>query len=180
MVSNSFTRGVRRLLRLLWRPRCPKSRKAQPIPFTKTLAAYSRYEIGDWTYGAPNVVHHDQETRLRIGRFCSIAKGVTILLDGDHRTDWIATYPFSAIVDCARGCVGHPRSKGDIEIGNDVWIGRDAVILSGVTIGDGAVVAARAVVTRDVPPYSIVAGNPARIVRMRFSMRQVDALLAIA
>ena len=91
----------------------------------------------------------------------------------------MTTYPFNVVCQEARSFEGHPRTKGNVSIGNDVWIGTEAFILSGVTIGDGAVIAARSVVTRDVPPYSIVAGNPARQVRLRFSETVIDALQRI-
>jgi len=116
--------------------------------------------------------------RLEIGAFCSISDGVEILLNGDHRTDWVSTYPFRAQLRMD-GMLqdGHPHSRGPVTIGNDVWLARDALILSGVSIGHGAVVAARAVVTRDVAPYAIVAGNPARQVRLRFTESEISALL---
>ena len=110
----------------------------------------------------------DQTTQLEIGRFCSIADGVRILLGGEHRTDWVTTYPFPSIFPERFSAEGHPASKGNIVIGNDVWLCAGSTILSGVTIGDGAVVGAGCVVTRDVEPYAIVAGNPARVVRFRF------------
>lgn len=130
---------------------------------------YSKYEIGDWTYGAPRVLSWRQDATLKIGRFCSIADGVTILLGGDHNVDWVTTYPLYILFGKEKTFPGFVRSKGDVVIGNDVWIGRDALILSGVEIGNGAIVAARSVVTEDVAPYSIVAGNPARHIKFRFS-----------
>ena len=116
---------------------------------------------------------------MQIGSFCSIASGVIILLGGEHRADWITTFPFSILWDGARGVKGHPKSKGDVIIGNDVWIGLEAVIMSGVKIGDGAVVGARSVVTRDVPPYSVAAGNPARVIMKRFDDETIERLLRI-
>lgn len=101
---------------------------------------------------------------------------------GEHRPDWVTTYPFSGlpqIFEWARGIIGHPKSKGPTIIGNDVWIGQFSLILSGVTVGDGAVIGAKAVVTKDVPPYAIVAGNPARLIRYRFSQEQIKQLLEI-
>lgn len=139
-------------------------------------------EIGVHTYGCPNVIDYGEGSRLTIGRYCSIASGVTIMLGGNHRSDWITTYPFPALLDHwpgAAGIAGHPLTKGNVVIGNDVWLASDALILSGVTIGDGAVVGARAVVTKDVSPYAIVAGNPAKFVRDRFAKEQVQELLAI-
>ena len=95
--------------------------------------------------------------------------------------DWVSTYPFSALSYWRAGHItGHPKTQGDVIIGNDVWIGMDAIILSGVRIGDGAVVAARTVVNRDVSNYSVVAGNPAREIRRRFDDKSIDALCQIA
>ncbi|HEX2674550.1 MAG TPA: CatB-related O-acetyltransferase [Polyangiaceae bacterium] len=134
------------------------------------LEAVGLLEIGRFTYGTPTVLAFGPNPpRLRIGSFCSISDNVEILMNGDHRTDWVSTYPFR--LQLAMPGVfedGHPSSRGPVTIGNDVWLARGALILSGVTIGDGAVVGARAVVTRDVAPYSIVVGNPARHARYRF------------
>jgi len=141
---------------------------------------YSQYDIGSYTYGKPKVLEWTEGTTLRIGRFCSISTNVTILLGGDHRTDWVSSYPFSAIFKDAKGFVGHPLSKGDVVIGNDVWIGTEAMILIGVNIGNGAVIAARAMVARDVPPYAIVAGIPARLVKYRFDDETITALQKIS
>lgn len=117
-----------------------------------------------------------------LGKFCSIAGDVTIFLGGNHRTDWISTYPFNVLNELfpnARKITGHPSTKGDVVIGNDVWIGWGATILSGITIGNGAVVAAKAVVTKDVPPYAVVAGNPAHIVKYHFSAETINSLQKI-
>ena len=141
-----------------------------------------RIFIGAHSYGAPRVRWWGEPADLYIGRFCSIADNVEIFLGGNHRTDWITTYPFSVMRPWrkAKSIHGHPATRGDVRIGHDVWLGSGCVIHSGVTIGHGAVVAARAVVSRDVPDYAIVAGNPAKVVRMRFDARQVTALLEIA
>ena len=146
------------------------------VAFTAQNSAYARYDIGEWTYGTPAVGSWGEGACLKIGRFCSIANNVVILLGGEHRIDWVTTYPFSAIFREAAHFSGHPRGKGDITIGNDVWVGMGALILSGVAIGNGAVIGAASVVTKDVAPYSIVAGNPARHVRYPFSERQIEAL----
>jgi acetyltransferase-like isoleucine patch superfamily enzyme len=140
------------------------------------------FEIGDYTYGTPIILWWGENARLIIGKFCSIAGGVSIYLGGNHRTDWVTTYPFLAWPDTwteASGILGHPATRGNVVIGNDVWLGNECVILSGVTIGDGAVVATHAIVTKDVPPYTIVAGNPARVIRKRFKDEHVEALLKI-
>jgi acetyltransferase-like isoleucine patch superfamily enzyme len=140
---------------------------------------YSSYDIGEWSYGKPLIVDWGQESTLSVGKFCSIADGVRILLGGEHRPDWVTTYPFNIFFEEAKSIGGHPKTKGNVTIGNDVWIGRDAMILSGVTIGDGAVVAAGSIVVKDVEPYSIVGGNPAKQIRFRFSPETIEALLAI-
>ena len=128
------------------------------------LWADEQIEVGDFTYGKPDVRKWDKTTRLKIGKFCSIGGGVQILLGGEHHTEWITTYPFNVLID------NQPTpSKGDVIIGNDVWIGNRATILSGVTIGDGAVIANSAVVTKDVRPFSIVGGVPAEFIRYRYS-----------
>lgn len=146
-----------------------------------TRQALRNHDIGAWTYGVPTV--HDKwpnSAKLHIGKFCSIADGVEIFLSGNHRTDWITTYPFPPIWREAHWIKGHPATKGDVWIGNDVWLGTRCCIMSGVTIGDGAVVGTRAVVAGPVMPYSIVVGNPARHVRYRFDMETVIKLQEIA
>lgn len=137
-------------------------------------------QIGDYTYGMPTILQWTEHDTCVIGRYCSIAKNVTIMAGGEHRTDWITTYPIRemfGLVGANRR--GHPATKGPTVIGNDVWIGYGATILSGVNVGDGAVIGARAVVTRDIEPYSIVAGNPARHIRYRFSPEQIEILLQV-
>lgn len=141
------------------------------------------FTIGKHSYGEPTILTYDKITRLVIGRYSSFSDKVTILLGGNHRADWVTTYPFPAFSDVwpeADGITGHPASKGDITIGNDVWVGYGATILSGVTIGDGAVVGAMAVVSKDVPPYAVVAGNPAVELRKRFNDSLITRLLDIA
>lgn len=141
---------------------------------------YPQYGIGRHSYGDLKVRQWGEGAKLQIGAFCSFASGVKIFLGGEHRVDWVTTFPFPALWKCDEARVdGHPHSKGDVIIGNDVWTGTEAIILSGVHVGDGAVIGARAVVTRDVPPYAIVAGNPARIIRMRFEPPQIERLLAM-
>ena len=138
------------------------------------------YQFGRGTYSFDLQVHAwGNNTVLRIGAFCSIASGVQIFLGGEHRIDWVTTYPFSEFWEAGKQIIGHPHTKGDVTIGNDVWIGSEAVILSGVTIGDGAVIGARAVVAKDIPPYAIAVGNPARIIRKRFDDETIQKLLEI-
>lgn len=96
---------------------------------------------------------------------------------GEHRVDWITTYPFNGLIDSFNFIKGHPLTKGDVYIGNDVWIARDAKIMSGVTIGDGCVIAANALVTSDMPPYSVYGGVPAKLIKYRFSHSNIKKLI---
>jgi acetyltransferase-like isoleucine patch superfamily enzyme len=141
--------------------------------------AEGQVEIGAYTYGNPDIKFFDKATRLRIGKFCSIAEQVTLFLGGEHRSDWITTYPFNKLSPEFSRITGHPATKGDIIIGNDVWIGYGATVLSGVQIGDGAIIGARALVSKDVPPYAIVGGNPAKLLKYRFSPETVRRFLAV-
>lgn len=125
-------------------------------------------EVGDFTYGEPQVLGFVDGINCKIGKFCSIAEGVKIALGMEHRPDWNTTFPFNVFFPEFRYIKGHPSSKGDVIIGNDVWLGMDVIILSGVTIGDGAVIAAGSLVVKDVPPYTIVGGNPAKTIKNRF------------
>ena len=136
-------------------------------------------QIGEFSYGTPKVLMYTDRYRLVIGKFCAIASNVRILVDANHRTDWISTYPFQGVVRGAAWKAGHPSGKGDMVIGNDVWIGQDVLIVPGVQIGDGAVVAAGSVVTRNVSDYEIVGGNPARHIRSRFTDQQIYELTSI-
>ncbi|MDO9622575.1 MAG: CatB-related O-acetyltransferase [Pseudomonas sp.] len=146
----------------------------------KFLQRYPHYQIGVGTYGIP-VVHDWQEgATLKIGSYTSIAEQVEIFLGGHHRSDWVTTYPFPAMIAEARHIQGYAVSRGDVVIGSDVWLCTNSLILSGVTVGHGAVIAAGAVVSRDVAPYSIVAGNPARHIRWRFTPEICAALLEAA
>jgi Acetyltransferase (isoleucine patch superfamily) len=135
--------------------------------------------IGDYTYGIPNVLSWNEGTKLDIGKFCSIASEVTIMLGGEHRSDWITTYPFNALIDSYSYITGHPKSKGNVSIGNDVWIASGVKIMSGVQIGDGAIIGANSLVTKNIPPYCIVGGNPAIIIKYRFKPWTIRKLLKI-
>lgn len=128
---------------------------------------------GVGTYGVSNIHRRGNMNSIRIGKYCSIAEGVVMDSGFSHNPNYITTYPFKNM----KG-VGNESNicKGDIEIGNDVWIGEGAMIMSGVTIGDGAIIAARAVVTRDVRSFDVVAGVPAKYVRQRFLSEQIKYL----
>jgi len=119
--------------------------------------------------------------RLIIGSFCSIGSGAAFIMAGNqgHRHDWISTFPFHYMPEVAAfsGAEDGYRAAGDTVIGNDVWIGSEAIILAGLKIGDGAVIGTRALVTKDVAPYTIVGGNPAREIRKRFSEAEIAMLL---
>jgi virginiamycin A acetyltransferase len=144
---------------------------------------YSKYSIGAYTYGEPRIVRWPgDKATLKVGKYCSIAEGVIIVLGGEHKTDWVTTYPFwvaGGEFAELQNFPAHSGTKGDVIIGNDVWIGMNALILSGITIGDGAVIGAGSVVAKDVEPYTIVAGNPARPIRKRFDQKTAEKLLEI-
>lgn len=148
--------------------------------FISGTKKYRDYDIGEYTYGNPKIMSWNREATVKIGRYCSIADDVTIMTGGEHRIDWVTTYPFNYFFKEAFKFKGHPKTKGDVIIGNDVWICQGVLILSGVKIGDGAVIGAKSVVTKDVEPYSIVGGNPARHIRFRFEEETRNDLLKIA
>ncbi|PNU24590.1 MULTISPECIES: CatB-related O-acetyltransferase [Bacillus] len=146
--------------------------------FLNQRSELSSYNIGDFSYAGPDfqVLTWGEGTTLHIGKFCSIANEVKIFLGGEHRTDWVTTYPFNQIFKEAAHIKGHPKSKGDVHIGHDVWIGYGATIMSGVCIGNGAVIGANSVITKDVPPYAIAAGNPQQLMKYRFSSEIIEKL----
>jgi acetyltransferase-like isoleucine patch superfamily enzyme len=134
-----------------------------------------------YSYGLDNIKVRSwgEGAKVTVGSFCSIADNIQIFLGGNHRTDWVTTYPFGHInqESFPHHGQGHPSTKGDVVIGNDVWIGSGSTIMSGVTIGDGAVVATNSTVVKDVPPYAIVGGNPSKILKYRFTEKQIEKLL---
>ena len=138
-----------------------------------------QFEENNVLYHYP--INHD---KLKIGKFCSIACGAKFLFNSaNHTMKSLSTYPFPIFFEewglDVRDITSAWDNKGDIVIGNDVWIGYEAVIMAGVTIGDGAIIGTRAVVTKDVPPYTIVGGVPARQIRKRFSEDMIAYLLAL-
>lgn len=138
---------------------------------------------GSYTYDDPVILWGEYgDAKASAGAFCSISNTTVIFLGGDHRTDWISTFPFMVWPDVfptAAGITGHPASKGDVVIGNDVWIGNNVTIMSGSMIEDGCVIGAHSVVAGRIPAYSIAVGNPARVVKKRFTDDQIAALLRI-
>jgi virginiamycin A acetyltransferase len=176
----------------------PDPLKAHPVPgqpsivYLKGLVANPQIEVGDYTY------YHSFEDplgfernvlyafpfvgdRLVIGRFCSIASGATFVLNGgNHLTETVSSYPFAIFGSGWEHAMPEAwPNRGDIVVGHDVWIGFGATLMPGVTVGDGAVIAARSVVASDVPPYAVVAGNPARVVRLRHPEADVARLLQV-
>ena len=144
-----------------------------------TIHDPKEFEINNVLYQYP--INRD---KLKIGKFCSIACGTKFLFNSaNHALDSLSTYPFPLFFEewnLEKEKVTEAwDNRGDIVIGNDVWIGYEAVILSGVTIGDGAIIGTRAVVTKDVPPYTIVGGVPAKPIRKRFDEKVIKELLKI-
>jgi acetyltransferase-like isoleucine patch superfamily enzyme len=141
-------------------------------------------EAGSYTYGQENIkiVWQEPGTKVILGKFCSIAADQKAYLGGNHRVDWVTTFPFG---HTATGVFnvghipGHPSTNGDIIIGNDVWIGIGCTLMSGVKIGDGAVIAAHSHVVKDIAPYTLAGGNPALPIKLRFEQRIVDALMEL-
>lgn len=173
----------------------PRTGDSQTI-YLKNAIQSPNIEIGDFTiyndfahdprdFQKNNVLYHYPVNgdRLVIGKFCSIACGTKFLMtSANHALASLSTYVFPIFPEEWNHGMAVTEAwdnRGDITVGNDVWIGYESVILSGVTIGDGAIVAARSVVTKDVPPYAIVGGAPARPIRPRFSQATIDALLEL-
>lgn len=156
--------------------------------FLKNFIKAANISVGDYTYYDDrrcgperfeeyNVLYNYDfsKVKLVIGKFCAIAAETKFIMTGDHKLDAISTYPFPIF---GKGWetafnVDDLPVKGDIIVGHDVWFGYDSLVMNGVTIGNGAIIAARAVVVKDVPPYSIVAGNPAKVMKMRFDNQTI-------
>jgi virginiamycin A acetyltransferase len=165
------------------------------VVFLKPLITNPNIEVGEYTYyddpDDPEAFERDAvlyafgPERLIIGRFCAIASGVRFLMPGANHADLgPSTFPFgifgSPWAERTMDLVMSAPSRGDTVVGHDVWLGYQALVLPGVTVGHGAVVAAASVVAGDVPPYAIVAGNPARVVRTRYDSDDVARLLRAA
>ena len=132
--------------------------------------------VGKYTYGQLQILATDERYQCKIGRFCSLGPNSVFVLQADHSMHYLSTFPFKVKV---LGEKNEALSKGDIVVEDDVWIGCNCTILSGVRIGRGAVIAAGAVVTKDVAPYSIVGGNPAKHIKYRFSSDVIRKLYKI-
>ena len=137
--------------------------------------------MGNMSYYAPTVVKYTGDTgRVIIGNFASVAPDADFYVGGLHRTEWVSQYGLRAMLALPGVHEdGFTHGRGDIVVGSDTWVTNGVTVMSGVTIGDGAVVGTKAVVAKDVRPYAVVVGNPAREIRRRFSDEQVDALLRI-
>ena len=161
--------------------------------FLKNIIKNPNIIVGDYTYydDFENVENFEKNVKyhfdfvgdqLIIGKFCMIASGATFIMNGaNHLSKAISSYPFAIFGngwEIAMEGKSYPN-KGNIIIGNDVWIGYNATIMAGVNIGDGAIIATNATVTKDVEPYSIVAGNPARVVKKRFSDETITTLVEL-
>lgn len=179
----------------------PDPATLHPLPgfpqvcFIKNSVSNSNILIGDYTYyddpeGAENfernVLYHYPfiGDKLIIGKFCALARGVKFIMNGaNHKTSGLSTFPFFIFGNGWESAAPEPGDlpyKGDTRVGNDVWIGYDCLIMPGVTIGNGAIISSRSVVVSDVPAYSIVGGNPAKVIRQRFSDEVIAELEKIA
>lgn len=178
----------------------PNPRSKYPIAgydkliFLNNIVQASNIFIGDYTYfddpkNGPekflenNVLYNHQlnKTKLIIGKFCALAAETKFIMAGNHKLDAFSTYPFPVFKkgwEKAYITEDLP-SRGDIVVGNDVWFGYDSLIMPGVKIGHGAIIGTRTVVTKEVPPYAVVVGNPGRIVKKRFDDKTIERLLAL-
>lgn len=162
------------------------------ICFIKNTISRNNINVGDYTYysdenGAENFEHHVTHhyeflgDKLIIGKFCAIGKGIEFIMNGaNHRMCSVTTYPFNIMGNGWEKCtpaLDDLPLKGDTVVGNDVWFGQNVVVMPGVHIGDGAIIATNSVVTKDVPPYHIVGGNPCKIIKKRFDDELIEHLL---
>lgn len=172
--------GIKEILRLFrtgerkkeWNKLHPES---DTIPMNNFN--FENVSLGHGSYGELNVVDFGGDCKLIIKNYVSVAQNVSFILNADHYTNHISSYPFK--VKILQNQSSESFGKGDIVVDDDVWIGYGATIMSGVHIGQGAVVAAGAVVTKDVPPYAIVGGVPAKVIKYRFEPEMIEELLKI-
>jgi virginiamycin A acetyltransferase len=176
----------------------PDPSQTYPIPgvtrlvYLKNIIKNPQICVGDYTYyDDPEDVYNFERNvlylfdfvgdRLIIGRFCQIASGVRFIMNGgNHAVDGFSTYPFKIFGGSWCDATLNAVNKGNTVVGHDVWFGHNVTIMPGLTIGHGAIIATSSVVTKDVPPYTIVGGNPAREIRKRFAPEATELLLALA
>lgn len=165
------------------------------VCYIQNLPPRPNVDIGDYTYYSDNsnppehfydrVLHHYDflGDRLVIGKFCAIAEGVTFIMNGaNHRMEGMTTYPFNIFGgewERVTPTLDQLPFKGDTVLGNDVWLGQNVTIMPGVTVGDGAIVASNSTVTRNIEPYVIVGGNPAKPIKKRFDDKTIELLLEL-
>ena len=148
--------------------------------------------VGEYTYGHENIkiewgdyLQYNKKTNdfiipeLVIGKFCSIGANIKVYLGGNHRVDWVTTYPFTNMEFFDKDITGHPCTNGDVYIGNDVWIGSNVTIMSGVSIGDGSIISNNSHVSSNIKPYSINGGNPCSFYYYRFDQEVINKLLEL-
>ena len=160
--------------------------------FLKNIITNPQIIVGDYTYydDTEDVYNFEKNVlylfdfigdKLIIGKFCQIASGVRFIMNGaNHAMGGISTYPFEVFGKSWSNTLSNDLNKGDTVIGNDVWIGNSATIMPGVKIGHGAIIGTNTLVTKDVAPYTIVGGNPGKLIRNRFDQQTIDFLLELA
>lgn len=162
----------KRINRIIW-----KKRNKHNFTWTESVFPMDKVQVGNYSYGPIDVISYTfGDCRLKIGHYCSIAREVQFILGGEHEQTKISTYPFDTFFDNEKP---NTKNKGDIVVEDDVWFGFGATVLSGVTIGQGAIVGARSLVCNDVPPYSVVGGVPARVIKYRFDESIIPLLQKI-
>ena len=173
-IINRIKKGLKNILGIQEK----KIQQIQQSIFMSDNPIYKKYSVGIGSYGCPKILEWSEytDTKLIIGKYCSFAANISILLGGEHFTDWVTTYPFSSLNENITDMHLDGRSKGNVIIGNDVWIGYNVIILSGVTIGNGAIIGAGSVVINDVPCYAIYAGNPAKFIRYRINEAYIEKM----
>lgn len=167
---------IKRLIKLYIHKKEWRKRNSHNYTSINSIFDHDLCQVGNFTYGIINLLSNNKKSKVIIGNFCSIANNVCFLINNDHRTDVLSTYPIkSKLFGEESECV----TKGDIIIDDDVWIGSNVTILSGVHVGQGAVIATGAVVTKDIPPYAIAGGIPAKVIKYRYPENIIKRLLLI-
>jgi acetyltransferase-like isoleucine patch superfamily enzyme len=176
MVKSLFVR-MKRLIKFELNKKEWREKNKHNFTVAKNIFPIKKITVGKYTYGPLNIISYgNPQEKLTIGNYCSIAEDVKFLLGGEHHPEFLMNYPFKLYLQPGND-MDDRRSKGPINIKDDVWIGTNVVILSGVTIGQGAIIAAGSVVTKDVPPYAIYTTN--KIIKYRFSQKIIQQLLKI-